>query len=115
MKDTEDREYLPSNVFGYYSGPSNRLESHFEKHQENFYRALLRGEDRPPRPLFYARQIHSQFVLLAFFSHGDKDARDFLEKELGILGLESVLFVMRQPPGKQRGGSQVLVCKRGGQ
>ena len=113
MKKTEARDYLPCNVFGYYSGPSNRLESHFEKHQENFYRALLRGEDRPPRPLFYARQIHSQFVLLAFFSHGDKDARDFLENELGILGLESVLFVMREPPWDSKEGDPRFWYARG--
>jgi len=50
-------------LFGYYSGPSNRLESHFNKHQERFYRELLKGNDDAPRPLFYARQIHSQFAL----------------------------------------------------
>lgn len=113
MENNENREYLPSNVFGYYSGPSNRLESHFEKHQENFYRALLQGEDRPPRPLFYARKIHSQFVLLAFFSHGDKEAREFLSDELGILGLESVLFVMRQPPWKSKAGDPRFWYARG--
>ena len=40
-----ERLYLPNYVFGYYSGPSNRLESHFDKHQERFYQALLRGDD----------------------------------------------------------------------
>src|SRR5437870_2267241 len=29
---------LPNYVFGYYSGPSNRMEEHFKKHQERFYR-----------------------------------------------------------------------------
>src|SRR5437879_4981405 len=62
-----DRHYLPSYVFGYYSGPSNRMEKHFNKHQERFYRDLLRGEEKSLRPLLYARPVHSQFVLLSFF------------------------------------------------
>ena len=33
-------DYLPEHVFAYYSGPSNRLEKHFAKHQKRFYRAL---------------------------------------------------------------------------
>ena len=58
-------------------GPSNRLEKHFAKHQKQFYRALLDGDNETLRPLFYARLIHSNFVLLAFFSF-------FEEKEPGI-------------------------------
>jgi predicted ATPase len=108
-----ERPFLPSNVFGYYSGPSNRLESHFDKHQERFYKELLKGNDSAPRPLFYARQIHSQFVLLSFFSHQDEQAKDFLRDKLGILGLESVLFVMRQPPWKSKGGDARFWNSRG--
>ena len=54
-----ERIYLPKYVFAYYSGPSNRLEIHFNKHQERFYRELLAGKDNPLRPLFYAKNIHS--------------------------------------------------------
>lgn len=113
MSSDVGRKYLPSNVFGYYSGPSNRLECHFEKHQERFYQALLKGQDQASRPLFYARQIHSQFVLLAFFSHRDDNAREFLKKNFGILGLESVLFVMRQPPWKSKDGDSRFWNSRG--
>lgn len=76
------RMYLPSNVFGYYSGPSRRLEQHFDEHQERFYRQLLRGEEEPLRPLFYARLIHSQFVLLAFYSFEEPGLEDFLREYL---------------------------------
>lgn len=31
------KSYLPEHVFAYYSGPSNRLEKHFAKHQKQFY------------------------------------------------------------------------------
>lgn len=90
-------EYLPKYVFSYYSGISNRLLEHFDKHQTRFYKALLDGVDAPPRPLFYARQIHSYFVLMAFYAFSDKKISQFLKEFLGIIGLESVLFVLKEP------------------
>ena len=89
--------YLPKYVFSYYSGVSNRLLEHFDKHQVRFYKALLDGIDAPPRPLFYARQIHSFFVLMAFYAFSDQKINKFLEDFLGIIGLESVLFVLKKP------------------
>jgi len=100
----ENRQYLPSFVFGYYSGPSNRMEQHFERHQEVFYRDLLAGEDKPLRPLFYARLVHSQFVLLSFFTEQDPKVLHFLNEHLWIEGLDSILFVMRQPPWTSKKG-----------
>jgi len=95
---SKHKEFLPSFVFGYYSGPSNRMEEHFDKHQDRFYRDLLKNVDKPLRRLFYARLVHSQFVLLAFFLEQDKEIREFLQKYLRIEELDSVLFAMRQPP-----------------
>lgn len=89
--------YFPRYVFSYYSGVSNRLLEHFDKHQVRFYRALLNGEDAPPRPLFYARQIHSFFVLMAFYAITDEKVNKFLKEFFGIIGLESVLFVLKKP------------------
>ena len=88
---------MPKYVFSYYSGISNRLLEHFDRHQTRFYKALLDGVDAPPRPLFYARQIHSYFVLMAFYAFSDKKISKFLEEFLGIIGLESVLFVLKEP------------------
>ncbi|MEQ4661521.1 AAA family ATPase [Providencia rettgeri] len=100
--------YLPNYVFAYYSGPSDRLEDHFKKHRTDFYRKLL--EDKLDlkgdiRPLFYAKPHHSQFVLLAFFlSEHDSAEKIFLREHLGIEGLDSIHFVMRQPGwAKQKG------------
>ncbi|HHQ4786280.1 TPA: AAA family ATPase [Aeromonas hydrophila] len=100
--------YLPNYVFAYYSGPSDRLENHFKKHRSDFYRRLL--EDKLDlkgdiRPLFYAKPHHSQFVLLAFFlSEQDSVEKAFLREHLGIEGLDSIHFVMRQPGwAKQKG------------
>jgi predicted ATPase len=89
--------YLPNYVFGYYSGPSNRMESHFEKHQRQFERDLLAGVDRPLRPLLYARLVHGQFVLLSFFSDKQSADKDFLARYFRILDLDSVLFVLKKP------------------
>ena len=79
IKKNKD-EYLPKYVFSYYSGVSNRLLEHFDKHQTRFYKALLEGVDAPPRPLFYARQIHSYFVLMAFYAFSDKKVSEFLKR-----------------------------------
>jgi predicted ATPase len=98
LKSKAGRHWLPRHIFAYYSGPSDRLEEHFRESQRRFYRDLLDGKEEPFRPLFYARPVHSQFVLLAFFTSDDPKPREFLREHLGITGLESALFVMQQPP-----------------
>jgi predicted ATPase len=89
--------YLPRYVFAYYSGLSNRLIEHFDFHQKKFARDLLKGVDRPMRPLFYAQLIHSHFVLMAFYSFTKPEINEFLEEYLDIIGLESILFVFKKP------------------
>lgn len=93
--------YLPNFLFAYYSGPSDRLESLFRKHRDIFYNRLLYkkiGLGAEIRPLFYAKPAHSQFVLLAFFLSNDtENERTFLKQHLGIIGLDSVHFVIRKP------------------
>lgn len=90
-------EYLPSHVFAYYSGPSQRMERIFDKHQKQFYDALLKGADETLRPLFYCRLVHSQFVMLVFYAFGDSESSKFLHEYLGVTGLDSVLFVLGTP------------------
>jgi predicted ATPase len=109
------RTYLPNYVFGYYSGPSNRMQEHFLKHQDRFYTGLINadGKDLPLRPLFFAQHIHSQFVLLAFFLEQDQGALQFLKDQLGITGLDSVLFVMKKPPWKSNSGDERFWNARG--
>ena len=97
---------LPTYVFGYYSGPSNRLREHFAEHQRRYYNAILNTKEtdskalqklKSLRRLFYAEDFHSRFVLLAFFLKKDKKISEFLEQYLRIVGLESVLFIMKKP------------------
>lgn len=110
----EARSFLPRYVFGYYSGPSNRMEAHFQEHQSRFYRDLIGGNgETPQRPLFYARLVHSQFVLLAFFTEQDSEILHILDELLWIEGLDHVLFVARQPPWKSNEGDPRFWHARG--
>ncbi len=91
-------KYLPKYVFSYYSGVSNRLLEHFDPHQKRFYEELIKSDNIPEqRPFFYARLIHSYFVLMAFYSFPDSKVSKFMEDYLGILGLESMLFIFKKP------------------
>jgi predicted ATPase len=94
--------FLPRHVFAYYSGPSDRLEEHFRPHQKKFYDDLLQGKENPFRPLFYARPVHSNFVLLAFYTKTDPTITNFLRERLRIEGFQSALFVLHKPPWADR-------------
>ncbi|HBC8647326.1 TPA: AAA family ATPase [Citrobacter koseri] len=100
-KRTKQAEFLPNFLFAYYSGPSDRLEKYFRKHRDDYYRELLYNDldlKADIRSLFYAKSLHSQFVLMAFFLSPElKRERTFLEKELGIESLDSIHFVLRRP------------------
>lgn len=99
--------YLPRFVFAYYSGESDRLYEVFKPYLEAFDRQLRQGNDPGLKRLFYALPVHSQFVLLAFLIQQSDDVRDFLTDHLGIdpdEGVESVLFVLRQPPWPSKEG-----------
>jgi AAA15 family ATPase/GTPase len=109
--NNEEREYLPSNVFGYYSGPSDRLATHFYDHQRKFRDQLLSPEKHgldektlPLRPLFYAQKVHSNFVLLSFFLGADEKVKKFLKEKLFIEDIESVLFVLNKPDWTSKKG-----------
>lgn len=100
-----DTEYLPRYVFSYYSGESTRMHEVFRPYLEGYDSKLRNGEDPGLKRLFYAMPVHSQFVLLAFLIQQSDVVRDFLDNHLGLdleEGIESVLFVLRQPPWKSK-------------
>jgi predicted ATPase len=88
---------LPKTVFAYYSGDSKRLEHLFDQHLLNFRDAMIKGDINARPRLIYGRLIHSQFALLSFFSEKDQAALNFLAEELGIIDLQSALFVLNKP------------------
>jgi len=77
----------------------------FRPYLESYDNKLRNGEDPGLKRLFYAMPVHSQFVLLAFLIQQTDVVRKFLDKHLGLdpdEGIESVLFVLRQPPWKSK-------------
>lgn len=102
---TDDSRYLPHYVFSYYSGESPRMHEVFRPYLETYDSKLRNGEDPGLKRLFYAMPVHSQFVLLAFLIQQSDVVQKFLDKHLGLdpdEGIESVLFVLRQPPWKSK-------------
>lgn len=103
---------LPRFVFGYYSGPTNRLAEHFLPMNQNHYNSLRDATSDDPETLarllekrrfFCAENRHAKYVLLAFFHKEDPAISEFLEKRLRIVGFESVLFVIRKPRWAKQG------------
>lgn len=96
-----DQELLPRFIFAYYSGSSNRLEQHFARSRHRFYEKLISPDagdsGLPIRRLFLAQQLHSQFVLLAFFVDPDERARQFLRDNLRIASMKDVTIVVKRP------------------
>jgi predicted ATPase len=100
-----DAQNLPRYVFSYYSGESQRMHEVFRPFLESYDSKLRNGEDPGLKRLFYAMPVHSQFVLLAFLIQQSDVVRAFLDDHLGLdpdEGIESVLFVLRQPPWNSR-------------
>jgi predicted ATPase len=108
--------HRPAFVFGYYSGPSDRLAALFERHRERYYEWIIRPREKRTtkaadantlRRLFYAETLYGQFALLAFFMDSSEDHeadRAFLREHLRIDGLDSVLFMLDKPEWKRKGG-----------
>lgn len=113
-EDEQGPLYRPAFVFGYYSGTSDRLKVLYEKHRERYYDEIIKDPPRRKtsdpnalRRLFYAETLHGQFALIAFFMAPGEDAerdREFLREYLQIDALDSVLFALKRPPWRRKGG-----------
>jgi len=97
---------LPHFVFGYYSGPTNRLAEHFLPMKQAHYVRLREAKSDDAETLaklleqrrfFCAETHHAKYVLLAFSYKEDPKIKEFLENRLRIVGFESALFVIRKP------------------
>lgn len=103
---------LPRFVFGYYSGPTNRLAEHFLPMKQAHYARLRNAKADDAKTLaellqqrrfFCAETHHAKYVLLAFSYKEDPKITLFLKDRLRILGFESALFVIRKPNWAKRG------------
>jgi restriction endonuclease S subunit/predicted ATPase len=97
---------LPRFVFGYYSGPTNRLAEHFLPMKQDHYDRLRLAEADDAKTLaklleqrrfFCAETHHAKYVLLGFSYKEDAKISEFLENRLRIVGFESALFIIRKP------------------
>lgn len=98
---------LPRFVFSYYSGESSRLKNVYAPYLSRYDKLLRSGDDPGLKRLFFALPEHSQFVLLAFLIVESPVVRTFLAEQLKLdpeTGLDSVLFVLRQPPWNSKEG-----------
>jgi hypothetical protein len=107
-----DQLLLPRFVFGYYSGPTNRLAEHFLPMKQAHYERLRKAKADDAKTLarlleqrrfFCAETHHAKYVLLAFSYKEDPDINEFLAQRLRIVGFESALFVIRKPRWAQAG------------
>lgn len=109
-------QYLPKYIFGYYSGESDRMQEVFRKYLTRYDTDLRNAKDPGFKRLFYALPVHSQFVLLAFIHQQDDVVREFLDNQLGLDpdgGIDSILFVLRQPPWNSKDGDPRFWNARG--
>jgi predicted ATPase len=97
---------LPKFVFGYYSGPTNRLAEHFLPMKQAHYARLREAtaDDAhtlaallEQRRFFCAETHHAKYVLLAFSYKEDAKINDFLRTRLRVVAFESALFIVRKP------------------
>lgn len=112
----EDDANLPRYVFSYYSGESRRMQEVFRPYLEKYDNDLRAGQDPGLKRLFFALPVHSQFVLLVFLTQEDEDVREVLASHLRLdpsEGLESVLFVLREPPWRSKEGDPRFWNARG--
>jgi predicted ATPase len=97
-------EYLPSHVFVYYSGLSERLKSLYADHKLLQFKKMmtpgLKYEDFNDMPrIFLVEPIHASFALIAFYLFPEREAETikFLKEELNIIDFGSALFMLKQP------------------
>jgi predicted ATPase len=102
--ESRKTEWFPDLVFGYYSGGSRRLETLFDTHQANYYKAIARNNDETAcyeallaRRLFYCRPVHAVLGLLALFAFPETKVGKALQAQLGITGFHSALALFREP------------------
>ena len=95
------RLYLPSHIFTYYSGKSERLELLFQEHQHRYIENLNDfneevDSDSLLRRLFYCTHPHARLVLLSCLLAPERPIKEILE-DLRIEEVDSVLFTLKKP------------------
>jgi len=71
----------------------------FRAYLKNYDDKLIKKNDPGLKRMFFAEPVHSNFVLLSFIVNNKEQTNAFLQRQLGLEegGIESVLFVLKQP------------------
>lgn len=71
----------------------------FRAYLKNYDDKLIANKDPGLKRMFFAEPVHSNFVLLSFIVNNKEKTDRFLQEQLGLEegGIESVLFVLKQP------------------
>lgn len=102
QKETREYEdYLPTNIFIYYSGLSGRLSSVCDEVKSRYERDLRAASNPRLRRLFFTDGRHSPLILFAFLADQTIQAKSFLKDRLGIEGLESATLKLSQHVGSR--------------
>lgn len=94
--------YLPSHVFVYYSGLSERLKDLYAEHKVKQFERMMKFnkyEDFSEMPrIFLVEPIHASLALIAFFLFPEREEQTlrFLKRELNIVDFGSALFMLKQ-------------------
>ncbi len=88
--------YLPSHVFVYYSGTSDRLNKLFVSSVDSYRRDLHQNQDRQLRRMFFTRGNHSSLILFCFLADEDAWSMRFLKRRFSVEKLHSARIHLRQ-------------------
>ena len=88
--------YLPSHVFVYYSGTSDRLSKFFIPAMDSYRSDLHREQDRPLRRMFFTRGDHSSLILFCFLADDEPWSMRFLKRRFGIEKIHSARIHLRE-------------------
>jgi predicted ATPase len=89
------QEYMPAHLLDNFNGTEASAEK-IKAHEERVQRARQNMGNDELRRLFYCRGPHTQLVLLSCLLSDDPVFRQ-LTDDLGIIELDSALFVLKQP------------------
>jgi predicted ATPase len=96
LVDGKMGNFLPSHVFVYYSGTSDRLGKLFNSSVESYRRDLHQKQDRQLRRMFFTRGNHSGLILFCFLADEDPWSMRFLKRRFSIEKLQSARIHLRQ-------------------
>lgn len=92
IKSSSDgiQNYLPDNIFAYYSGSNTKMEQIFKKAEDDFKNKIKDGADMYLRKMFYIKQEHLKILFMSLWLSKDKTKSSLLKNILNIKSLSKL-------------------------